>query len=136
MRPVVDVAAVATASSRAPCSWRPSPPRAACWCRPTRSRRIPRPTSLRWTSRRRARRLHEQTGQISLGGQVGTLDDAADLGTSAVTTPYGLVFFADDQAVRLLGADGEVSTLAPAPERPGPFTPSVRYDKDQRRWPG
>ncbi len=72
---------------------------------------------------------YEETGEVAVGGQVGTLDDAADLGTSAVTTPYGLIYFTDDQAVRLLGAGGQVSTIAPAPERPdSSFTPTVRYD--------
>jgi hypothetical protein len=78
----------------------------------------------------------DQSKQLAIGGQVVTLDDAADLGASAVATPYGLVYFTDDQAVRLLRVDGQVSTIAPAPERPESFTPTVRFDnaRDSVAW--
>ena len=69
-----------------------------------------------------------QTGQVSLGGQTFELGDVADLGTSAATTPHGLVFFGADQSARFLPSDGRVRTLAAAPARPESFTPTVRYD--------
>ncbi len=71
------------------------------------------------------------SGKTSLGGQSFELGDVMDLGTSAVATPYGLVFFGADQSTRLLPADGRVRTLAPAPARPESFTPTVRYDNQR-----
>jgi len=64
-----------------------------------------------------------------LAGQTFQLDSALDPGTSATATPFGLVFFDQDQTVRLLPADGRVRTLAASPVRAdGAFAPTVRYD--------
>jgi hypothetical protein len=69
------------------------------------------------------------TGETQLGGQTFRLGDVQDLGTSAESTPYGLVFFAADQSVRLLPADGRVRTIAGPPARRDlEFVPTVRYD--------
>jgi len=68
------------------------------------------------------------TGLTHLGGQVFDLGAVRDLGASAASTPYGLVYFGDDQSARLLPSDGRVRTLAGAPARPGEFTPTIRFD--------
>lgn len=70
------------------------------------------------------------TGETRLGGQTFDLGaDVRDLGTSAVSSDFGLLFFGDDQSVRLLPPDGRVRTLAAAPARAdAAFVPSVRYD--------
>lgn len=68
------------------------------------------------------------TGRTHLAGQNFDLPDAQDLGTSAATTPLGLVFFDPDQSVRLLRPEGRVYTLAASPARPEAFTPTVEQD--------
>lgn len=70
--------------------------------------------------------LDAGTGKIQLGGQ--TISGVRDLDAGAAVTPHGLVYFSDDQAVRLLAMSGEVRTLAGAPAKPEKFTPSVRFD--------
>lgn len=67
-------------------------------------------------------------GLTKLGGQTFDLGDIEDLGDSAASTPYGLVFFGEDQSARLLPSDGRVRTLAAGPARAGEFTPTIRFD--------
>jgi hypothetical protein len=69
-----------------------------------------------------------ESGLTHLGGQTFDLGTVQDLGTSASVTPYGLVFFGTNQAVRLLSEDGRVRTIAAAPARPDDFQPSAKYD--------
>lgn len=70
----------------------------------------------------------QQSGLTHLGGQRVDLGAVRDRTTGAAATPYGLVFFGDDQSVRLLPADGRVRTLAASPALPGAITPTVKYD--------
>ncbi len=69
-----------------------------------------------------------QTGRTHLAGQNFVLPDARDPGTSAATTPLGLVFFDADQSVRLLRPEGRVYTLAAPPVRHEAFSPTVKQD--------
>ena len=47
------------------------------------------------------RGLYDATrGRTMLGGQTFDLGPVKDLGDSAAATPYGLVFFAEDQSTR------------------------------------
>ena len=66
--------------------------------------------------------------EIYLGGEHFDRALVKDLSSAAVPTLYGVVFFSDDQAVRMLSQDGSVSTLAAAPAHPAEFTPSVVFD--------
>ncbi|MGZ5398627.1 MAG: hypothetical protein ACXWDM_01355 [Nocardioides sp.] len=67
-------------------------------------------------------------GEMHLGGAVFDIGRVSNLDTSATTTPYGVVYFGDEQQVRLLGEDGTVTTLAEAPSDEVGFNPSVKYD--------
>ena len=52
------------------------------------------------------------TGEMHLGGAVFDLSVVSGMDTSASSTPFGVLYFGDDQAVRLLTEDGTISTLA------------------------
>lgn len=68
-------------------------------------------------------------GMVSVGGRTFPADAMADLGTSASSTPYGLVFFGPDRQARLLRDDGSATALAPAPESPLRVTdPTSAFD--------
>jgi len=65
---------------------------------------------------------------VHMGGQEFDIGAVTNLDTSASATPYGLVYFGEAQDVRLLTADGTVEVLAPAPDDPDSFGPTVKYD--------
>ncbi len=68
------------------------------------------------------------TGEMHLGGAVFDLSVVSGMDTSASSTPFGVLYFGDDQAARLLTQDGAISTLATGPSDAVAFTPTVKYD--------
>ena len=67
-------------------------------------------------------------GELHLGGAAFDIGLVGNLDTSATSTPYGVVYFGDDQEVRLLGEDGTVTLLAEGPSDAVGFGPTVKYD--------
>lgn len=73
-------------------------------------------------------RAFYEAGQMHLGGRQFPAEQVRDLDAAATPTLYGLVFFAPDQAVRILTEAGEVQTLAQPPTAPVAFHQTVGFD--------
>ena len=67
---------------------------------------------------------------VHMGGTEFDIGSVPSLDTSASTTPYGLVFFDEDQGVHLLRDDGSVRLLSEAPANPRSFYPTVKFDAE------
>lgn len=72
----------------------------------------------------------EATQRLHVGGRTVDIGRVQGLDTSAAATPYGVLFFDDDQAPWLVAESGEVRRLAAGAGSSG-FHPTVKFDARQ-----